>query len=305
MSLLTGGQRAISRNGSDGLENTLDLELGLLRTGRAGTVQRLGVFPGRVDLEAAEAVGGARGSADGAKTDPERSSTRWAPWWMPAWSATRSVLAGRASRCWRLSASTPANGCARTASGTRHTTGVQPFLELAESAGPGWKVPARWPGWTGWKPSTLTSAPRSPGSWTRTTGPALQLSGMTWQYWWLRGHTEENARYGEVIVANGEKLPPGQLGYAQIGLGVLRILSGGKARVQVLFEQALALFRRLGDKRGIAIAAGYQGHLAALRGDYGKAGQLLTESLASLQNRRRRDRRPHVRLPRPDPAQAG
>ena len=25
-------------------------------------------------------------------------------------------------------------------------------------------------------------------------GPALQLSAMTWQYWWLRGHTEESAR---------------------------------------------------------------------------------------------------------------
>jgi hypothetical protein len=85
---------------------------------------------------------------------------------------------------------------------------------------------------------------------------------MTWQYWWLCGHTEENARYGEVIVASGEKLPPGQLGFAQIGLGVLRILSGGKARAQVLFEQAPALFRRLGDKRGIAIATGYLGHLA-------------------------------------------
>ena len=31
---------------------------------------------------------------------------------------------------------------------------------------------------------------------------------MTWQYWWFRGHTEESARYGEVIVASGEKLPP-------------------------------------------------------------------------------------------------
>ncbi|HJY57343.1 MAG TPA: hypothetical protein VJ418_13230 [Streptosporangiaceae bacterium] len=61
-------------------------------------------------------------------------------------------------------------------------------------------------------------------------GPALQLSGMTWQYWWLRGHTEESARYGEVIVASGEKLRAGQLGYAQVGLGVLFILSGGKAR---------------------------------------------------------------------------
>ena len=25
-------------------------------------------------------------------------------------------------------------------------------------------------------------------------GPALQLFAMTWQYWWLRGHTEESAR---------------------------------------------------------------------------------------------------------------
>jgi len=114
-------------------------------------------------------------------------------------------------------------------------------------------------------------------------GPALQLTAMTWQYWWLRGHTEESARYREVIVASGEKLPPGQLGYAQIGLGVLYILSGDKARAQVLFEQALALFRWLGDKRGIAIATGYLGHLAALRGDYERASKLLRESLASPQ----------------------
>jgi hypothetical protein len=58
---------------------------------------------------------------------------------------------------------------------------------------------------------------------------------------------------------------------------------GDKARAQVLFEQTLALFRGLEDKRGIAIANGYLGHLAALRGDYGKAGKLLEESLASLQ----------------------
>jgi tetratricopeptide (TPR) repeat protein len=74
------------------------------------------------------------------------------------------------------------------------------------------------------------------------------------------------------------------LGYAQIGLGVLLILSGGKARAQMLFQQALALFRRLGNKRGIAIATGYLGHLAVLRGDYEKASKLLTESLASPQD---------------------
>jgi hypothetical protein len=115
-------------------------------------------------------------------------------------------------------------------------------------------------------------------------GPALHLGAMTWQYWWFRGHAEESARYGEVIVASGEKLPAGQLGYAQIGLGVLFILSGGKARAQVLFEQALVLFGRLADKRGIAIATGYLGHLAALRGDDERASKLLTESLASPQD---------------------
>jgi hypothetical protein len=85
---------------------------------------------------------------------------------------------------------------------------------------------------------------------------------MTWQYWWLRGHTEESARYGEVVVASGEKLPPGQLGYAQIDLGVLLILSGRQGPGTDALPAGLVLFRRLGDKRGIAIATGYLAHLA-------------------------------------------
>jgi hypothetical protein len=95
------------------------------------------------------------------------------------------------------------------------------------------------------------------------SGPALQLSAMTWQYWWLRGHTEESARDGEVIVASGEKLPPGQLGYAQIGLGVVLILSGDKALAQMLFQQALVPAGRRG-----CVAAG-RGHRLAggLRSD--------------------------------------
>jgi hypothetical protein len=40
-----------------------------------------------------------------------------------------------------------------------------------------WKDPARWPGRTGWKPSTLTSPLRSPGSWTRTS-PARRSSSV-------------------------------------------------------------------------------------------------------------------------------
>ena len=84
------------------------------------------------------------------------------------------------------------------------------------------------------------------------------------------------------------------------------ILSGDKARAQVLFEQALALFRQLGDKLGIAIAAGYLGHLAALRGDYAEASKLLTESLALHQELGNEvSVALHVQLPWPDPAQPG
>lgn len=47
----------------------------------------------------------------------------------------------------------------------------------------------------------------------------------------------------------------------------------------MLFEQALALSRRLGDTLGIAISAGSLGHLTALRGDDDQAKKLLAESL--------------------------
>jgi tetratricopeptide (TPR) repeat protein len=40
---------------------------------------------------------------------------------------------------------------------------------------------------------------------------------------------------------------------------------------------------RPGHRRGISIATGYLGHLAALSGDYEEASKLLTESLASPQ----------------------
>jgi tetratricopeptide (TPR) repeat protein len=110
-------------------------------------------------------------------------------------------------------------------------------------------------------------------------GLAHQLGAVTWRFWWFRGHAEEFARYGEAIVAVGEKLPPGQLGYAQVGLGIMLSARDNPARARVLLEQALALFRQLEDKLGIAVAAGALGHMTALRGEYDQAKKLLTESL--------------------------
>ena len=284
MSLLTGGPRDLPERQRT-LRNTLDWSFGLLSPAGQALFSRLGVFPGTFDLEAAEAVGGAQGSALAGQDRAEEIIDTLGS--LVDASLVRD--AERADRP-RFSLLETIRGYARERlreSGQwkeAHDRHAAHFLKLAESAGAGLEGPSQ----VAWL-DRLEAEHDNLGaaiSWLLDQdqpGQALQLGGLTWQYWWLRGHTEENARYGEVIVASGEKLPPGQLGFAQIGLGVLRILSGDKARAQVLFEQALALFRRLGDKRGIAIATGYLGHLAALRGDYGKAGKLLTESLAPLQ----------------------
>ena len=62
MSLLTGGARDLPERQRT-LRNTLDWSFGLLSPAGQALFSRLGVFPGTFDLEAAEAVGGAYGSA--------------------------------------------------------------------------------------------------------------------------------------------------------------------------------------------------------------------------------------------------
>jgi predicted ATPase len=273
MSLLNQGARDLPERQRT-LRNTLDWSFGLLSPAEQALLSRLGVFPGTFDLEAAEAVGGAGGSAPaGQDRTGQIIHTLGSP--VDASLIRDTERAGRR----RFSLLEIIREYARERLGEEgqwqeaHDRHAAHFLELAEAARAGLEGPSQvaWLDRLEAEHDNLSAAI----SWLLAQdqpGPALQLIAMTWQYWWLRGHTEESARYGEVIVASGEKVPPGQLGYAQIGLGVLLILSGDKARAQVLFQQAPALFRRLGDKRGMALATGYLGHVAALRGDYERPG---------------------------------
>ncbi|HEY7279023.1 MAG TPA: DUF4062 domain-containing protein [Trebonia sp.] len=284
MRLLTEGAQDLPERQRT-LRNTLDWSFGLLSPPGQTLLSRLGVFPGTFDLEAAEAVGGAQGAAP---ADPDQAGEI-----IDTLGSLVDASLVRRAECTgqvRFSLLETIREYARERlreSGQwkeAHDRHAAHFLELAKSARAGLEGRSQvaWLDRLEAEHDNLGAAM----SWLLDQdrpGTAFQLTAMTWQYWWLRGHTEECARYGEVVVASGEKLSPGKLGYARIGLGVLLILSGGEARAQVLFEQALALFSRLGNKRGITIVTGYLGHLAALRGDYGKARKLLTKSLASPQ----------------------
>jgi predicted ATPase len=278
MSVLTGGARDLPERQRT-LRNTLDWSFGLLSPAEQVLFAGLGVFPGTFDLDAAEAVGGGPGPAgrdEGGQVIDTLSSLVDASLVRdehPAGQTRFSMLGTigdyareqlRDSGQWNQA----------------HDRHAAHFLGLAEAAEAGLEGPGQ-VAWLGRLDTEHDNLSAAMAWFLDQDQPALahRLGALTWRFWWFRGHAEEFARYGEAIVAQGEKLPPGRLSYAQTGLGIMLIASGNPARAQVIFEQALALSRRLGDTLGIAISAGSLGHLTALRGDYDQANKLLAESL--------------------------
>src|SRR4029077_13994844 len=281
MSLLTAGARDLPERQRT-LRNTLDWSFGLLSPAAQALFSRLGVFPGSFDLEAGEAVGGAGEPGPGGPSPGGEIIDTLAS--LVDASLVRETDQAGQPRFSLLGTIRYYSRDRLRASGQVQEAPDRPpapFLEFAESATAGLAGPSQvtWLDRLEAEHDNLGAAM----SWfldQDQPGPAHQLGAATWRFWWPAGHWEEFARYGRAIVANGEQLPPGQVGYAQNGLGLMLIASGDPAGAQELFEQALALFRRLGDKLGIAISAGSLGHLTALRREYAEASKLLTESLA-------------------------
>jgi tetratricopeptide (TPR) repeat protein len=281
MRLLTGGARDLPERQRT-MRNTLDWSFGLLPPAERALFGRPGVFPGAFDLEAAVAVGGTDGSVPAGQDDAGEIIDTLG-------SLVDASLVREADRAGQPRFSLL--GIIRDYSRERlresgqwkeaHDRNAAHFLALAESAAAGLEGPSQ----VAWLDRLEVEHDNLGAvmSWfldQDQPGSAHRLGAATWRFWWLRGHAEEFGHYGQAIVANGEKLSAGQLGYTQNGLGLMLIASGDRARAQVLFEQALALFRRLGDKLGIAITTGSLGHLTALRREYAQARKLLTESLA-------------------------
>ena len=298
MPLIGGGRDLPERQRT--LRNTLDWSFGLLSPAEQSLFAQLGVFPGTFDLEAAEAVGSLEAShADsGAATEAVGSGTGGTvPMGRDQAGEIIDILGCLVDaslvreedrddrRRFSLLVTIREYSCERLRESGQwkqaHDRHAAHFLELAQSASTGLEGPAQvaWLDQLEAEHDNLSAAM----SWLQDEGQiaaAYNLGAATWRFWWFRGHAEELARYGQVTVANGEKLPPDQLGYAQIGLGMMLVASGDQNRAWTLFEQSLALFRRLGDKAGIAIAAGSAGHLTALHGHYAEARELLKEALA-------------------------
>ena len=108
---------------------------------------------------------------------------------------------------------------------------------------------------------------------------ALRLGAALFTFWYVRGRLAEGERWLAEALALGADAPPLARARALRAVGALRHQRGDFHQTEAT-EQALALFRELGDRRGEAAALRVLGMSARRRGDLDTADTHLEASLA-------------------------
>ena len=108
---------------------------------------------------------------------------------------------------------------------------------------------------------------------------ALRLAGSLWRFWAIRGpHTEGMVRLDQALASDGSATDA--RAYALTGAVGLAVDLGDFERARRHAEEALALYRLLGDPWGIARATFCQGYVAIESGDFARARPFFEESLS-------------------------
>jgi predicted ATPase/transcriptional regulator with XRE-family HTH domain len=108
----------------------------------------------------------------------------------------------------------------------------------------------------------------------------LRLAGALWRFWSMRDYFGEGRRRLEGALAAGGPVAPGTRAKALNAAGDLAAEQGDLGREVVLQEEALAIWRDLGDRPGIAVSLNRLAWAASLQGDFGRAVALREECLA-------------------------
>lgn len=247
--LLRGGSRTLPRQ--ETLHATLDWSYALLSDAERALFRRLSVFAGGFGVEAAEGVCGGEGieradvlallmalvekSLVELRMDPREARYRLLE---PVRQYARA----------HLIASGEADSVQR-----RH---AHYFLQLAEAAEPALMSGAR----GAWIERLATERDnlRTALAWSRRAAEAndsavgLRLAGALVWFWSFRGEVSEGLDWVEAALAKGREAAPTVRAKALYGAGELAWLQGQNAVARVRAEESAALFRALGDKRGLA-----------------------------------------------------
>ena len=113
-----------------------------------------------------------------------------------------------------------------------------------------------------------------------TPEKGLRLAGALWNFWRAHGHlTEGRAWLTGALERSGDALPALRA-KALYGAGYLAAMQNDYRATRLCFEDSLALYRTLGDKRGAAAVIAETGSALRKQGDYKAARPYLEQSLA-------------------------
>jgi predicted ATPase len=108
----------------------------------------------------------------------------------------------------------------------------------------------------------------------------LRLAGVLYRFWQGRGHLREGCAWLERGLQKGENMAAGVRAKALTLLGWLLNQQGNHAQAIPLLQEGLALYRSLADARGMADALDSLGDVAWLQGEFQQAKIYYEESLA-------------------------
>jgi predicted ATPase/class 3 adenylate cyclase len=301
LNLLTGGPREVPAR-QQTMRNTIVWSYDLLSEPEQALFRCLAVFSGGWTLEATEAIWGDASPPDDPDAAQQSRQVDVAPLHPDAAMLLEALVAHSLATVAADQQGEPRFGmletvrefaleCLRERSGEtearqRHAAY---FLELAEAAEPE-LMGAGQVDWLNRLDREIENI-RVALRWGLSSGhPALtaRIATALGLYWELRKLYPEARRWLQTACADRMAIRPAVWAHAQRVQGSLNSYSD-HAQVRPFLEQAIAAFRALGDRRGLAtalITLGWSEAYGVYRrwfADPGTAGQLLTEALALLE----------------------
>ncbi|WP_437515451.1 protein kinase domain-containing protein [Sorangium sp. So ce1099] len=111
-------------------------------------------------------------------------------------------------------------------------------------------------------------------------GVAVRLAAALARFWHIHGHYQEGRAWLDRALAGAAGVAPELVAPALLGAGTLALLQCDYREARALLERGAALYRDLGDERGLVSVVQILGSVAREQGDYERALSLHGESLA-------------------------
>lgn len=111
----------------------------------------------------------------------------------------------------------------------------------------------------------------------------LQMAGMLWRFWGVRGHISEGREWLEALLVHRRILPPEAVWYALHTAGNLADDQGDLHQAQLYWEECLAICRALGNKNFAGHMINNLGEAALIQAAYDLAAARFEEALALYQ----------------------